>query len=147
MHLNTRRFSRKSRGFNIVEILVALMLLSFGIYGAADVLTSSQKTGAMTGKRMTGDALARLKIEEIRAAVSSGSVAVTEKGLGFPADGTPVIFEQDPRYSWTVWIEPESSPAQVPTVRVSVTIRRTGSNDIVVNRRGIVALPVQGAKS
>ena len=61
-----RRRRRPRRGFTIVELLLAIMLLSVGMLAMAGLLVGSTRLQRLSGSRAELTALAEAKIEELR---------------------------------------------------------------------------------
>jgi prepilin-type N-terminal cleavage/methylation domain-containing protein len=57
---------RARRGFTIVELLLALMLLSVGMLASAGILVSSSRLQRLSASRAEMTSLAEAKIEELR---------------------------------------------------------------------------------
>jgi prepilin-type N-terminal cleavage/methylation domain-containing protein len=104
-------------GFNIVEILVALALLGFGLYAAADLISSARRTSALTRSRIQAAGLAQLKLEELRCAGAAVCAAAAANGH---LPGT--VFEQNPRYAWSADLTPNRAATDALEVSVSVTV-------------------------
>jgi type II secretory pathway pseudopilin PulG len=90
-----------ARAFNMVEILVALALLGFGLYASAEMITSARKTSTLTRSHIQANALAQLKLEELRCAAAAicetaGAATLPDD---LPSSGT-IPFEQNPKYAW-----------------------------------------------
>ena len=62
-----RPASRARRGFTIVELLLAIVLLSVGMLASAGILVSSTRLQRLAGSRAELTALGEAKLEELRA--------------------------------------------------------------------------------
>lgn len=139
LQLKTRR---TCSGFNMVEILVALALLAIGIYSAADLITSARRTSGLTHDHMQADALARLKVEEIRSA-GENLTPLFPNGtttIDLPAQGRGT-YEQNPRYTWNAHLS--LSPGTTQSVEIAVDVTRandTESTTALAQARGMVLL-------
>jgi type IV pilus assembly protein PilV len=59
-------FLRNNKGFTLLEILVAALVLSVGFLGMVGVATSVMRGNTFSGRVTTATTLAQQKIEEIR---------------------------------------------------------------------------------
>lgn len=94
---------------------MALALLSFGLYAAADLVSAARRTSLMTRNSIQANGLAQLKLEELRCAGASVCASASQSGL---LAGN--VFEQNPRYSWSAQVSPCPSAAGSMEVVVSV---------------------------
>ena len=62
----TRVAARARRGFTIVELLLAIMLLTVGMLASAAILVTSSRLQRMAGSRAELTALGEAKLEELR---------------------------------------------------------------------------------
>ena len=110
----------------MIEILVALAFLAFGIYAVEDLLGSSQRTANMADDKIRLSALGRQKLVELEAA--GGNLASfldkVQPGqeISYPADG-PRAFTQQPDYEWRAYLQREGGSAIIRVVitRIGVT--------------------------
>lgn len=128
--------------------MVALAILAFGLYGAADLVASARHTSSLTHKRMQATALAQLKLQELRCArenlpplFSNGA-----REIVLPATGTEV-FEQNSRYSWKAHLTLQDAPQPGISVMVQVGAGPDlSSTSTLAQVQGTVYLPpVAGA--
>ena len=57
--------NRGERGLTLIEVLFALLLLSFGLLAIAPLFAGSVKTGASSNQLASANTLAREKLEEL----------------------------------------------------------------------------------
>lgn len=70
---------RRTRGFTLIEVLVALVLLSLGLLGAWALLLTGMRTHAEALRRSNAIAIARNMVERIRAnPLARGAYAVED---------------------------------------------------------------------
>lgn len=118
---------RRTRGWSIVEALIALVLLAFGIYSAADVIMSARSNAARTERNLQATALANLKLEELRLGAPILVGSGLPSPLELPASG-PGTFEQNRDYVWQARVEPADLPQTSTSLRLHVTVFRAGSS-------------------
>jgi type II secretory pathway pseudopilin PulG len=89
---------RGERGVTLIEVLFALLLLSFGLLAIAPLFAGSVKTGASSNQLGGSNTLAREKLEELigypatdtRLAVAAGKNAAGPTGLSSTGSGSIV---------------------------------------------------------
>jgi type IV pilus assembly protein PilV len=79
-------------GFGLIEVVIALLILSVGVLSVSNVLTQSVSMQTMAAQRTSALTIAQTKMEQIRATVASAITAeaatrVTETGV-VDANGT-----------------------------------------------------------
>ncbi|MBX7244390.1 MAG: prepilin-type N-terminal cleavage/methylation domain-containing protein [Candidatus Sumerlaeaceae bacterium] len=117
------------RAVTLIEVLVALAVLSVGIFGIAELLLRSRGSAALAEIKMQAAGLGELKFEELRAsgpalaAAISGLSAAEGEDLNLPADG-PQAFEQNAKYVWRAGLRPD--PANKNRVYVRVDVSQSG---------------------
>lgn len=79
-HHGNGRMSPADKGFTLLEILIAVLILTIGMVGTAGLLAGVIRTDHLSNKMTTATTLAKEKIEEIRQAGY----------LGVPLEGSPV---------------------------------------------------------
>lgn len=99
-----------NKGFSLIEILVAMVILSIGLLGTA-ALTASIIRGNQVSKRIsTATTCAQDKMEEIRMLGYSNAVSETKAFLSSPHD----------QYEREVTVTPNSPSSNMKTVKVEV---------------------------
>lgn len=86
------------RGLSLIEVLLAMLLLSFGLLAIAPLFTGSVKTGASSNQLANANTLAREKLEEMigypatdpRLSVPDGKNAAGPAGLTTTGSGSIV---------------------------------------------------------
>ena len=63
----TRRLVRGRRGFGLVELMVAIIMLSVGMLGMASLMARALRRERLSSTRMEVSSLAEAKFEELRA--------------------------------------------------------------------------------
>jgi prepilin-type N-terminal cleavage/methylation domain-containing protein len=117
---------RGERGVTLVEVLVALLLLSFGLLGIAPLFAGSVKTGASSNQLASSNTLAREKLESLigypatdpRLSVPDGKNAAGPTGLSTTGTGSIVGANTSCDNDLPKWYNPASgatSMASLPT--------------------------------
>jgi len=111
-----------SRGFSLIEVLAALLLVSIVIPIVMQAFTTSTNAASMARHRAEAAALASSKLEEL-AATGEWSLGVLN------GDFSP----DHPDYTWNATVDGwDASTLQVPTVHVLWT-SSSGQNDFSVS--------------
>ncbi len=74
--LMTRR--RYAKGFTLIEIMVAITLLSVGLLGMAGLTVGIMRGNALSSEVTTATVLAQAKMEDIKRVGYSGATEITE---------------------------------------------------------------------
>jgi len=72
-------------GFSLIEVLIALVVLVFALYGVLDLVASTQRLAFRAQRRAAAVELARAKIAEIQAAGFNSVTALWAKSPGGPS--------------------------------------------------------------
>ena len=72
--------SINNKGFTLIEILIAICILGFGLLATAQMQAMAIKGNAFANKTTMGSTLAQNKMEELRGLASPVSGADTEEG-------------------------------------------------------------------
>ncbi len=128
------------RGFSLVEILTALAVLSVGIWSVADLMSASQRAAGAADYRLQASALARLKLEELKASPALGDAVAAAPGKEtlIPASGA-APFSQNARYVWKAALQRDARDAN--RVDIQVEVLRAGPprpNEPAVTASGFV---------
>ncbi len=142
------RTQPRNKGFNLVELVVAIGILSFGIYGAAELLGASRHTATEGSRRIEATALGNLKLQEFSAArgnLTAFLAATTgTQGTLHPPD-TAKPFEQNPAYTWQAHFQQSAEMAEKVDVLVSVRSAKARAGEAAVAEvRGFVIVPATG---
>lgn len=98
MAVTRRGRNSGQRGVTLIEVLLAMLLLSFGLVAIAPLFASSVKTGASSNQLASSNTLAREKLEEVigypatdaRLLVPTGKNAAGPAGLTSTGSGSVV---------------------------------------------------------
>ncbi len=121
-----------SAGFTLVELMVAVFILTVGLLGVAGVIASTIQRQIRTSSRIVMTTLAESKIEELRAYSMIGAADTSQVAMGGSLD-TSEVNHSDVQVSpsgvqfnrrWTVGLGPAGTRAV--TVRVT-PVNRLGS--------------------
>ena len=109
--------------------MVALAILSIGIWGVADLLMASEHAGARAQAKMAANALGQLKFEELSAAgpnLQAYLAAAKPDSSGevlYPPDG-PRPFQQNNRFTYRAHLKKAEAGQGV---LAAVEVRRAGA--------------------
>ena len=117
--MSVRRLSGRG-GFTLIEIVVAIVMLAFGVLASASLTAALMKSNRGVTNRTRAVEVSREKIENLQsdryAVIASGNDAVTVRGITF-------------NRSWTV--TPNSPIANVKSITLTVTWSdRQGSHSV-----------------
>jgi prepilin-type N-terminal cleavage/methylation domain-containing protein len=105
-----------TRAFNMIEVLVALALLGFGLYASAEMVTSARRTSYLTQRRIQANSLAQLKLEELRCALATPNTPLPSD---IPTSGT-LTFEQNPKYAWRAMLNTQTGNSSITQLTIRV---------------------------
>jgi type IV pilus assembly protein PilV len=128
---------RSVRGFTLIEVLVALVVMSVGMLGIAALYLEGLRAGRTALYRTSAVNLAADMADRIRANQPAGNAyagigpGADESCVNGDADCTPVQLAADDWFSWTGQIEaqlPEGAGAEIevgaaPTPVYTITLR------------------------
>jgi len=107
--VSAKRF-RGTRGFTLIEVVVAIVMLTFGVLASASLTAALMKSNRGVTNRTRAVELSREKIEDLQserfADIASGGDAVGVRGISY-------------NRSWTVTAN--SPIANVKTITLNVT--------------------------
>ncbi len=135
---------RGKRGVSLIEALVALAVLSFGLYGAAELVTASRRNGQMASWRAEAAGLAALKLEELRLAAPAIKELLQGKSAGqavaFPEVREARIFPQNKRLSWVAKVK--VAPEDGARLDIQVEVHRTAKpeDEVPIVAQGVAFL-------
>jgi type IV pilus assembly protein PilV len=122
MPLSTWQVTKKSGGFTLTEVLIAVVILSVGLLGLSAMTIAMTKSLAFGNKLTTATALAQKKLEEIK---HTGYIAVTSGN--FPPENYSTIAGY-PQFSRSVTIAIDSPLVNTKTVTVTTTWKRDATS-------------------
>jgi prepilin-type N-terminal cleavage/methylation domain-containing protein len=106
------RIGRLDKGFTLLEVIVALGILSVGMLGLSTLLYTSLRTDGYNGRVRNAELLALSKMEEFRGN-SADATLTTGNGGDVPPS------QQEYCRGWTI-SAPSPAPANISTVQVIV---------------------------
>jgi prepilin-type N-terminal cleavage/methylation domain-containing protein len=84
----------KSKGFSLIEVLIALIILSIAFLGLAGLMIQTTRNNSFGGRITEAATFAQDKLEELRStpwiAITSGSDKVSVNGMDFARNWTVV---------------------------------------------------------
>lgn len=142
------RTQPRNKGFNLVELVVAIGILSFGIYGAAELLGASRHTATEGSRRIEATALGNLKLQEFSAARENIAAFLSSttgtQGTLYPPDAAKA-FEQNAAYAWQAQFQRSAEMAEKVDVVVRVlSAKARAGQESVAEVRGFVIVPATG---
>ena len=100
--------TRNNSGFTLIEVLVAMVILSIGLLGTAALITGIIKSNQVSNRITTATVLAQDKMEEIK----------SMEYLNVVAEPLSIITDY-PLYKREVTVDPLGTGTQTVTVTVS----------------------------
>jgi prepilin-type N-terminal cleavage/methylation domain-containing protein len=97
------RERKSEKGFTLVEVLTALLILSVGMLGVGAMLMTSMRSDVYNAQVRAAEHLANQKIEELRGKSADASLP-TSSG-NWPPTGITSRYV----YSWTVTADPDTT--------------------------------------
>ncbi len=143
---------RRSRGVSLIEALVALAVLAFGLLGVAGMQSSLRATADSTRQRAEAVRMAQEKIEELRAftvlsGAASGEIDYDDIVSGNDTPAPPSGYANTTfTRTWTVTAPGSGAPAfKVVSVSVGWTDRNNVSGSVTLSTNVLRAAPVVAA--
>jgi len=99
-----------NKGFTLIEVLVAMVILSVGLLGTAALITGIIRGNKVSNRITTATTLAQDKMEEIKRSGYSNAVSEAKSSLPSPYD----------QYERQVTVVDNSPAANMKTVTVTV---------------------------
>lgn len=121
---NPRTLKRRDAGYGLVEVLVAVVLLSVGVLSISGVLTRSTGMQTMSSQRTTALSIAQSVMERIRAMDPLTVTAQATQSVG--EDGQP-----DSNGVFTRTVAVDSAGRNLMSVTVTVTSPRSPPVELV----------------
>ena len=129
----TWQITKKSGGFTLTEVLIAVVILSVGFLGLSAMTIATTKSLAFSNRLTTATTLAQERVEEIKHA---SYTSVTS--ANYPLEDYNTI-PGYPRYSRTVTINNDSPMPNTKTVIVMTSWKRdTGSSPYNVTLKTVL---------
>ena len=114
-----RKHLGRRRGFSLVEVLVALVFISFGLFGVVDLFVNLTRSAGRDEKQMRAGQLARGYLEQVQAssyADLEAKINQSKDGSLFPAGGSSTA-PLDSDFSWNGTLTLENgTPARIRVV-------------------------------
>ena len=102
--------TRNNSGFTLIEVLVAMVILSVGLLGTAALITGIINSNKLSNRISTATVLAQDKMEEIKSVSYSNAVSETRAFMSSPYD----------KYEREVTVVDNSPSSGMKTVTVKV---------------------------
>lgn len=132
-------------GFSLVELLAAVMILSVGLLGLAELQVTSIKANAQSDSVSVANALAQKVIEEVMAkGVSDSSALFSTASTGTAWDGSPFSIPGAGDYNVTYDVVPSYyNVARLSQVTIHVRSASAVSNVLGNRIRGVDAVALK----
>ena len=105
-----RRLRNNNNGFTLMEVLVAMLILSVGLLGMAALITGIINSNKLSNRISTATVLAQDKMEDIKRLGFSNAASETKVPMSSPYDN----------YEREVTVTPNSPATGMSTVTVTV---------------------------
>jgi len=117
------------RGYSMMEVLLALVVISFGLYGLLDLITTTQKQSVRAHRRAVAVELARARMAELQAAgydavagLWAKSSADPSKPLDYPPETAAFAAPYKAKnFRWQAHLVRDAQHPEVIQVEVRVT--------------------------
>lgn len=116
MRRNNHKANPKFSGFSLTEVLIALTVFTIGILSLVLLFPHGMTAANQTANLSIATLLAQQKIEDVKRDDSTWSAGTT-KG--------PIVFPLEPKFKWTVKVEPGGGNTRIVTVTVTWDINRS----------------------
>jgi type IV pilus assembly protein PilV len=129
-----------SRGFTLVEVLLALFLIAIGVLAAAPMFVYAMQGNAAGADFGTAGAIAVERMEVLRATRYTDLDAGGDLTSDVTAGGVDYFDNSNPDYTVRWLIADNVTPADTKTITVRVTARR----QVVGQRKGVTLTTLRG---
>ena len=110
MNIMNMHKANNNSGFTLIEVLVAMLILTVGLLGMAALITGIINSNKLSNRISTATVLAQDKMEDIKSVVYSNAVSETRAFLPSPYD----------KYERKVTVLDDSPDTNMKTVTVTV---------------------------
>ncbi|MFO7964572.1 MAG: hypothetical protein R6U50_11670 [Desulfobacterales bacterium] len=114
-----KTLQKNTMGFTLLEILIAILIITTGLVGTAGLLVSIIKTNDLSSEMTKATALAQSTMEQIRQAGYIGALEVGESTTDSPMEG----------FNRTVAVS-STGTSGAKAVNVTVTFRSFGQHTV-----------------
>ena len=108
-----------ARGVSLVEVMIALAVLTFGVYGVLDLYVNSHRLAQKAGTRTQALYLARARIAELEASRPADLFALAEKENGAFSTGFMAASDM-PNFSWRWSLSAQNQVDKMLKLEISV---------------------------
>jgi prepilin-type N-terminal cleavage/methylation domain-containing protein len=124
---------KKSRGFTLIEILVALVILSISLLGLAGLMVTTSRNNSWGGHLTEAATFAQDKLEQLRA-TPFGMIALNTTETDNPVGSTGITYTRS-------WVAVPNIPPPVNTLDViTITVSWTDTTPHSINM--VSAIPL-----
>lgn len=136
--MNTKRETSSQLGFTLIEALVAMVVLAFGMLAIASFQMNLSRNSDLAKQRAEATRLAQERMEELRSFATFAGYGALTAGSDTPVAGSNVTYTRS-------WSFPDGSTAADPRRVVKVAVEwtdRTGEQQREADGRGVVLISV-----
>jgi len=139
--------SMKSKGFSLIEVLIALIILSIAFLGLAGLMIQTTRNNSFGGRITEAATFAQDKLEELRAttwlAITPGSDLINSNGEVKPwVPPSNLTSNKDFARKWTVDPNAVIAPYTEPTLNtITITVNWKDQTDHSIRVISAIANP------
>jgi type IV pilus modification protein PilV len=139
--MSALRTRNKDQGFSLIEVMVAMMILTVGLLSLAQMMVVATQSNSLSGRMTSCSALAKEQLERIKAApfytdpaallrnpilAAGGDVNATVGGYSqmYDPEGIPTNAQGMYEVRWTI----TDVPTALPLAMVSIQVRCLAAN-------------------
>jgi prepilin-type N-terminal cleavage/methylation domain-containing protein len=136
-----KQFKRQRRGFTLVEVAIAIMIVAVGVLAVQGLVSSSTMVTLKTNELQTANTLAQSLHERCIGIDRPALLALAGTSFSPPIDNQGNAISTLPNFSQQIdvgYVDPQSitgtSPEETSLLRVSVTVSRNGQPVLTSSR-------------
>lgn len=115
-----RRATRRRRGMSLVEVMIAMVIMAFGMLGVAGLQVRAITEGSSGRHLSTASALARNRVEELSRLAWDATELADDGGAWSAATTLPVEEEVYTRTERIAWDAPLAADVQIKSIEVRI---------------------------
>ena len=133
-----REVSARRRGMSLVEMMVAMVILSFGLLGVAGLQVRAIKEGNGGQRLSTASAIARNRVEEMNRVAWDAAELADSGGAWGNATTVTVLDQAYNQQDRVAWDDPNEPDVELKTFEVQITwsdLKRANRQVLLTSRR------------